>query len=36
MFFVDSNGLNIYKDMAKKYSLHIRDVKVMEDKYDME
>lgn len=36
MFFVDSNGLNIYKDMARKCRLHIRDAKVMEDKHEME
>lgn len=36
MFFVNSNGLNIYKDMARECRLHIRDIKVVEDKYEME
>ncbi|MGI5872659.1 MAG: hypothetical protein ACOX8T_11555 [Bacillota bacterium] len=36
IFFQDSNGLNIYKDMAGKYRLHIRDIKIMEDKQEME
>jgi len=36
MFFMDSDVLNIYKDIVRECRLHIRDVKVVEDKYEME
>ncbi|SKA79267.1 hypothetical protein SAMN05443428_10326 [Caloramator quimbayensis] len=36
MFFAGSDGLYLYKDMARECSLHIRDIKIMEDKYEME
>ncbi|EOD01847.1 hypothetical protein L21TH_0070 [Caldisalinibacter kiritimatiensis] len=36
MFFADSNGLNIYEDIARKCGLNIRDTKIIADKYKIE
>ena len=36
MFFMDGNGLSTYKDIAEKCGLHIRDVKIMDAKHEME
>ncbi|WP_034429698.1 hypothetical protein, partial [Caldisalinibacter kiritimatiensis] len=36
IFFADSNGLNIYEDIARKCSLNIRDTKIIADKYKIE
>lgn len=36
MFFMDGNGLSTYKDIAEKCGLHIRGVRIMEIKHEME
>lgn len=36
VFFMDGNGLSTYKDIVEKCGLHIRDVKIMEAKHEME